>query len=79
MVDVVSATEIALRDIQRELADMRDDRLVMISILNRIDASVSSHTIEIRTLRSQFDRFRNETRESFAEIRESLTRIEEKS
>jgi hypothetical protein len=52
-----------LRDIQRELADMRDDRTVMMAILNRVDASVTSLSAEMRALRSQFDRFRNEVRE----------------
>jgi len=31
-----------LRDIQRELADMRDDRTVIVAILNRLDAGVTS-------------------------------------
>ena len=59
-----------LRDIQRELADMRDDRAVMVAILNRLDATVSSHTValatisaELRAMRSQFDRLRIEVRE----------------
>jgi hypothetical protein len=52
-----------LNGIKRELADMRDDRMVMIAILNRLDASYTSMTIEMRALRSQFDRFRNEVRE----------------
>ena len=48
-----------LRDIQQELADMRDDRTVIVAILNRLDASVTSLSAEVRALRSQFDRFRN--------------------
>jgi HAMP domain-containing protein len=52
-----------LHDIQRELADMRDDRTVIVAILNRLDASVTSPSTEVRALRSQFDRFRNEVRE----------------
>jgi hypothetical protein len=52
-----------LRDIQRELADMRDDRTVIVAVLNRLDASVRSLSAGIRALRSQFDRFRNEVRE----------------
>lgn len=58
-----------LREIQRELADMRDDRTVMMAILNRLDATVSSHTVslaslssEMRAMRSQFDRLRNDVR-----------------
>jgi hypothetical protein len=31
-----------LRDIQRELADMRDDGTVMVATLNRLDASAAS-------------------------------------
>lgn len=52
-----------LREIQRELADMRDDRTVTVAILNRLDASVTSLSAEVRALRSQFDRFRDEMRE----------------
>jgi septal ring factor EnvC (AmiA/AmiB activator) len=51
-----------LREIQRELADMRDDRTVTAAILNRLDANVASLSVEVRALRSQFDRFRNEVR-----------------
>ena len=56
-----------LRDIQRELADMRDDRTVIVAILNRLDASVTSLSAEVRALRSQFDRFRDEMRERLQE------------
>jgi uncharacterized coiled-coil DUF342 family protein len=73
-----------LRDIQRELADMRDDRTVMISILNRHDSSIDGLSVELRALRSQFDRFRNEMREfqnqmrEFQnEMRDRLSRIED--
>jgi len=61
--DPDNVTPRILRDIQRELADMRDDRTVMMAILNRVDASVTSLSAEMRALRSQFDRFRNEVRE----------------
>ena len=63
MSDPDNVTPRILRDIQRELADMRDDRTVMMAILNRVDASVTSLSAEMRALRSQFDRFRNEVRE----------------
>ena len=56
-----------LRDIQRELADMRDDRTVIVAILNRLGAGVTSLSTEVRALRSQFDRFRNELRERLQE------------
>jgi hypothetical protein len=56
-------THRVLREIQRELADMRDDRTVIVAILNRLDAGVTSLSAEVRALRSQFDRFRNEMRE----------------
>jgi hypothetical protein len=57
-----------LRDIQRELADMRDDdRTVIVASLNRLDASVTSLNAGVRALRSQFDRFRNEVRERLEE------------
>jgi predicted nucleic acid-binding Zn-ribbon protein len=52
-------TERVLRNIQRELADMRDDRAVMIAMLQRLDTSVSTLTTELRAMRSQFDRWRN--------------------
>lgn len=55
-----------LRDIQRELADMRDDRTVMVAILTRLDASVTSISTELRAMRSQFDRLRTEVRERLA-------------
>lgn len=63
----VELTHRILRDIRRELADMRDDRTVIVAILNRLDAGVTSLSAEIRTLRSQFDRFRNEVRERLPE------------
>src|SRR5579863_7946675 len=56
-----------LRDIQREPADMRDDRTVILAVLNRLDASVTSLSAEMRALRSQFDRFRDEVRERLQE------------
>jgi hypothetical protein len=49
-----------LRDIQRELVDMRDDRTVIVAILNRLDASVNSLSAELRAMRNQFARLRNE-------------------
>jgi hypothetical protein len=52
-------TERLLQNIQRELADMRDDRAVMIAMLQRLDASMTSVTTELRAMRSQFDRWRN--------------------
>jgi flagellin-like hook-associated protein FlgL len=61
-----------LRDIQRELADMRDDRTVIVAILNRLDASVTSLSAEVRALRSQFDRFRSEMRERLQEAPPNL-------
>jgi hypothetical protein len=57
-----------LRDIQRELADMRDDRTVIVATLNRLDAGVTSLSTEIRALRSQFDRFPNEVRKRLQEV-----------
>lgn len=42
-----------LREIQRELADMRDDRTVIVAILNRLDTSVAALSAEIRALRGQ--------------------------
>jgi chromosome segregation ATPase len=53
MSDIENVTQRVLRDIQRELADMRDDRTVMIAILNRLDANVTSLNTEMRALRSQ--------------------------
>lgn len=52
-----------LNGIKRELADMRDNQMVMTAILNRLDASYMSMVVEMRALQSQFDRFRNEVRE----------------
>jgi hypothetical protein len=51
-----------LRSIQHELADMRDDRMVMTAILTRLDSNITSLTVEMRALRSQFDRLRNDVR-----------------
>jgi hypothetical protein len=59
-------THSILRDIQRELAGMRDDRAV-IAALDRIDVSLTSLSVEMRALRSQFDRFRNKVRERLPE------------
>jgi vacuolar-type H+-ATPase subunit I/STV1 len=66
-----------LREIQSELADMRDDRTVMISILNRHDSSIDGLSAELRALRSQLDRFRTEMRAQLSEMRERLSRIED--
>lgn len=70
----MSATDRILRNIQRELGDMRDDRTVMIAMLQRLDATVNGLTVgmssisaELRAMRSQFDRFRNEVRERLGE------------
>lgn len=57
-------TERLLREIQRDLADMRDDRTVMSAILERHDAALTSISAEQRALRSQLDRFRTEMREA---------------
>jgi len=75
MTETVSMTERLLREIQRELADMRDDRTVMISMLERHDTSISNIAVELRALRSQFDRFRIEVREDTREMREDLRAI----
>jgi len=68
----ISVTERLLREIQRELADMRDDRTVMISMLERHDTSITGIGTELRALRSQFDRFRIEVREDLRAIRTLL-------
>ena len=68
------ACEVCLREIQSELADMRDDRAVIVAILNLLDAGQGSYNAELRALRSQFDRFRNETRETLARIEQHLTK-----
>jgi len=72
MSETVSVTERLLREIQRELADMRDDRTVIISMLERHDTSITNIAVELRALRSQFDRFRIEVREDIREMREDL-------
>ena len=43
-----------LREIQSQLADMRDDRMVPISILDRQDSGLEGLSVELRGLRSQF-------------------------
>jgi hypothetical protein len=68
-----SATLRILREIQSEFADMRDDRTVMISLLNRHDGSIDGLSVEIRAMRSQFDRFRNEVRERLQGIEDALS------
>lgn len=57
-----------LREIQRELADMRDDHTVMVAILNRLDASVSglqtgqsSLGVEMLALHSRFNKVRSDS------------------
>ena len=60
-----------IRDIRRELADMRDDRTVIVAILNQLVAKVTSLSVEVRALRSQFDRFRDEIREPREEAQRS--------
>jgi len=72
MSETVSVTERLLRELQRELADMRDDRTVIISMLERHDTSITNIAVELRALRSQFDRFRIEVREDIREMREDL-------
>ena len=74
MTDTISVTERLLREIQRELADMRDDRTVMISMLERHDTSITNISVELRALRGQFDRFRTEIREDLRVIRALLER-----
>lgn len=61
------------RQILDELADMRDDRTVMVAILNRLDAGQDSLNAEMRAMRSQFDRLRNDVR---GDIRERLEALE---
>ena len=67
-----NATVRILREIQAELGEMRDDRTVMISILNRHDGSIDGFSAELRALRSQLDRFRNEMRERLTRIEDAL-------
>src|SRR4051812_40929961 len=59
-----------LREIQREIAEIREDRAIMIESLDRLDAAVNRLSAEMKTLRSQFDRFRNEMRERLEEADE---------
>lgn len=65
--NILSATD-------RILREMRDDRAVIVAILSRLDAGQGSYNAELRALRSQLDRFRNETRETLARIEQLLTR-----
>jgi predicted nucleic acid-binding Zn-ribbon protein len=79
-----------LAEIQSTLAGMRHDRMVM-PILNRHDSSIDGLSAEVRALRSQFDRsrnearafqnemrdFQNEMRDFQNEMRERLSRIED--
>jgi len=69
----LSHTERLLREIQRDLADMRDDRTVMVAILERHDATLNSISAEQRALRSQLDRFRAEMREELRALRAVLS------
>ncbi len=75
MSDTLGHTDRVLREIQRELADMRDDRTVMISMLTRHDGSIAGLSVELRALRSQFDRFRNEVREELRGLRDDTKAI----
>ena len=59
-----------LREIQREIAEIREDRAIMIESLDRLDAAVNRLSAEMKTLRSQFDHFRNEMRERLEEADE---------
>ena len=59
-----------LREIQREIAEIREDRAIMIESLDRLDAAVNRRSAEMKTLRSQFDHFRNEMRERLEEADE---------
>jgi chromosome segregation ATPase len=59
-----------LREIQREIAEIREDRAIMIESLDRLDAAVNRLSAEMKTLRSQFDHFRNEMRERLEEANE---------
>jgi hypothetical protein len=59
-----------LREIQREIAEIREDRAIMIESLDRLDAAVNRLSAEMRTLRRQFDHFRNEMRERLEEADE---------
>jgi hypothetical protein len=75
----VSATERILREIQRTLTDIRDDRAVLITILDRLDASIEGLNAELHALRSsQFDRFRIEVREDLRQVRDNLAKIIER-
>ena len=60
-----------LREIQREIAEIREDRAIMIESLDRLDAAVNRLSAEMKILRSQFDHFRNEMRERLEEADES--------
>jgi hypothetical protein len=42
-----------------ELADMRADMTVLLAIVQRLDATVSGLTTEVRALHGQIARFRN--------------------
>jgi hypothetical protein len=76
MTDTDSLILRILREIQSELADMRDDRTVLIAIANRHDSAIAGFSSELRALRSQLDRFRNEVREGFRDIRDALSRTD---
>jgi len=70
--DPTSLTDRLLREIQRELADMRDERTVIVAMLERHDGAMTNIAVELRALRSQFDRFRSEVREDLRAIRTAL-------
>lgn len=72
--NVLNTTDHILREIQRDIADIRDERIVFQAMLDRLDANVTGISAEQRALRSQFDRFRTETREALARIEQLLTK-----
>jgi hypothetical protein len=50
--------------ILREIAEIREDRVMIIESLDRFDAALNSLSAEMRILRGQFDRLRNDVRSS---------------
>jgi transcriptional regulator with XRE-family HTH domain len=62
-----------LREMQRNLADIRNARTVTIQMLAKHNATLNTISAEQRALRSQLDRFRAEMRKELSALRAVLS------
>ena len=66
-----------VQTIRREIEEIRKDNAKTIATLASIDTNLKGVSIEIRSLRIEFNRFKNEVHDAMKEFRNKLRKTQE--